>query len=293
MRAAGDEPDGSLGGILAWLSTIHHEPSRIGIPLAEFARTLRPGGGLLLGYFDGEIAAEGTFTGGAVPLLGDTAPHVWTSGHPYNHEVHGVDVSRYQGGVDWNRARQAGISFAFIKATEGGDHSDPAFPVYWAQTRAAGIPRGAYHFYYFCRPAREQAEWFIRNVPKVRGALPPVLDVEFNHQSNCKRRWSREDVLDKMQVFMDRLERHYGQRPIIYTTVDFYRDTGVRSVNAEFWLRSVAAHPRERYPNRGFAFWQYSGTGTARRGVETQIDLNVFNGTEEGWHSWLAQNLSR
>ena len=49
-----DEPDGSLGGILAWFSTIHHEPSRIGIPLAEFARTLRPGGGLLLGYFDGD-----------------------------------------------------------------------------------------------------------------------------------------------------------------------------------------------------------------------------------------------
>ncbi len=49
-----DEPDGALGGVLAWFSTIHHDPSRIGVPLAEFARTLRPGGSLLLGYFDGD-----------------------------------------------------------------------------------------------------------------------------------------------------------------------------------------------------------------------------------------------
>ncbi|RUR01534.1 class I SAM-dependent methyltransferase [Labedella endophytica] len=48
-----DEPDASLGGVLSWFSTIHHEPERIGAPLAEFARTLRPGGLLLLGYFDG------------------------------------------------------------------------------------------------------------------------------------------------------------------------------------------------------------------------------------------------
>ncbi|MBW0252868.1 class I SAM-dependent methyltransferase [Cellulomonas sp. PS-H5] len=53
-----DEPDASLGGILAWYSTIHHAPDRIGVPLAEFARTLRPGGSLLLGYFDSESTVD-------------------------------------------------------------------------------------------------------------------------------------------------------------------------------------------------------------------------------------------
>lgn len=53
-----DEPDASLGGILAWYSTIHHAPDRIGVPLAEFARTLRPGGTLLLGYFDSESTVD-------------------------------------------------------------------------------------------------------------------------------------------------------------------------------------------------------------------------------------------
>lgn len=53
-----DEPDGSLGGVLAWYSTIHHPPGRIGVPLAEFARVLRPGGSLLIGYFAAEDAVE-------------------------------------------------------------------------------------------------------------------------------------------------------------------------------------------------------------------------------------------
>lgn len=52
------EPDGTLGGVLAWYSTIHHEPSAIGVPIGEFARVLRPGGTLVLGYFDGGDGVE-------------------------------------------------------------------------------------------------------------------------------------------------------------------------------------------------------------------------------------------
>ncbi len=81
----------------------------------------------------------------------------------------------------------------------------------------AGLKRGAYHFFYWCRTAGEQADWFIRNVPRVEGALPPVIDVEYNGESRCKRRLSRARVQEKMQVFMDKLEAYYGQRPIIYT----------------------------------------------------------------------------
>ncbi len=83
---------------------------------------------------------KGTYVGGAVPELGDTKPHVWTSGHPYNHAVHGVDVSRYQGDVDWAQARRGGVSFAFLKATEGGDHADPEFRRYWARDAGRGHP---------------------------------------------------------------------------------------------------------------------------------------------------------
>jgi lysozyme len=159
----------------------------------------------------------------------------------------------------------------------------------WAGAQAAGIRRGAYHFFYWCRTAAEQAEWFIRNVPRVKGALPPVIDVEFNHQSDCKRRWAREDVIEKMQVFMDRLERHYGQRPIIYTSPDFYRAylNGAFPHHA-FWLRSVAQHPAKVYPGREWVFWQYSGSGLSN-GVDGRIDLNVFRGDEAAWWRWVGK----
>jgi lysozyme len=206
---------------------------------------------------------------------------------PQHYPVHGVDVSRWQGDIDWARLKEHGANFAYIKATDGGDHLDPMFRKNWEGAARAGIKRGAYHFFYWCRTAKEQAEWFIRNVPKEKGALPPVIDVEYNHLSNCKRRWSRADIQEKMQVFMDRLERHYGQRPIIYTPPDFYRDNLQGAFpNHPFWLRSVAAHPSKVYPNRNWVFWQYSGSGLSQ-GVNGKIDLNVFYGSEAEWWKWV------
>ena len=103
------------------------------------------------------------------PRFADTDPHEWEGGAPWHYAVHGTDVSKYQTSVDWPKARASGIAFAFIKATEGGDRVDDYFDEHWRMTKAAGIPRAAYHFYYFCRPAAEQARWFIRNVPKEKG----------------------------------------------------------------------------------------------------------------------------
>ncbi len=205
---------------------------------------------------------------------------------PKNLAVHGVDVSRWQGDIDWGKLREQGANFAYIKATDGGDHIDPMFRRNWKGAAEAGLARGAYHFFYWCRTAGEQADWFIRNVPKVRGALPPVIDVEWNHMSSCKRRVSRATVLEKMQVFMDKLEAHYGQRPIIYTSPDFYADNLQGAFpNHPFWLRSVAQHPAKVYPGRDWLFWQYSGSGLSH-GVTGRIDLNVFNGTESQWRAW-------
>ena len=209
---------------------------------------------------------------------------------PQHHLVHGVDVSRWQNEIDWATLRQQGANFAFIKATDGGDHLDPMFRKNWRGAHEAGIRRGAYHFFYWCRTGKEQADWFIRNVPREPGALPPVLDVEWNHQSRCRQKLSPKLVRDKMQAFMDRLERHYGQRPIIYATPDFYDDNlKGHFKDYPFWLRSVAAHPSKRYPNREWVFWQYSGTGLSK-GVKGEIDLNVFHGDEAAWHRWLARN---
>jgi lysozyme len=211
---------------------------------------------------------------------------------PRDFAVHGVDVSRWQGNIDWKTLRSQGANFVYIKATDGGDHLDPMFRKNWNESHKAGLKRGAYHFFYWCRVASEQADWFIRNVPRVEGALPPVIDVEYNHLSDCKRRLSRAKIIEKMQVFMDRLEAHYGQRPIIYTAPDFYADNlQGEFLDYPFWLRSVAAHPSVRYPGRKWVFWQYSGSGLSQ-GVNGKIDLNVFNGSEKQWWNWVSRNTA-
>lgn len=222
----------------------------------------------------------------------DAKPINFGSRSPKHLAVHGVDVSRWQGDIDWVKLRSQGANFAYIKATDGGDHVDPMFRRNWRNADDAGLKRGAYHFFYWCRVASEQADWFIRNVPRDADALPPVIDVEWNHESSCKRRPSRATVLEKMQVFMDRLERHYGKRPIIYTSPDFYRDN-LRGAFPDypFWLRSVAAHPAKVYPDRDWVFWQYSGSGLSH-GVSGRIDLNAFNGDEGDWWRWLGGHSS-
>lgn len=222
----------------------------------------------------------------------DAKPINFGRASPRKLAVHGVDVSRWQGDINWPKLRTQGANFAYIKATDGGDHLDPMFKKNWRAAKEAGMRRGAYHFFYWCRTAGEQADWFIRNVPREPGALPPVIDVEYNGESSCKRRLSPERVREKMQVFMDKLEAHYGQRPIIYTAPDFYRDNLKGAfLNYPFWLRSVAAHPSKIYPKRKWVFWQYSGSGLSH-GVDGKIDLNVFHGSEAEWHNWVAGRAS-
>jgi lysozyme len=226
-----------------------------------------------------------------VPRFEDHKPHYWTDRTPWHYPVHGVDVSKWQGPIDWPRVRASGAAFAFIKATEGGDHLDEMFAENWRAAAVAGVPRGAYHFFFFCRTGAEQAAWFIRNVPKERGALPPVLDMEWNHKSRtCPARPDAATVRAEMGAFLAIVGRHYGQRPIVYTTPDFYRDNALAGMpGVTFWLRSVAAHPREIYPGQDWAFWQYTGTG-AVPGIAGRADINAFAGSAGDWRLWLARN---
>ena len=219
----------------------------------------------------------------------DTDPTDWTGRSPDRYPVHGVDLSRFQTQVDWTTARANGVNFAFIKATEGGDMLDPMFESHWHAAGRAEVKRGAYHFFYHCRPAAEQARWFIRHVPKVPGALPPVLDMEWTPTSpTCTIRRDGATIRDEARIFMEIVARHYGQRPIIYTTVDFYEDTELwRLGGAEFWLRSVAGHPGEVYGGKDWSFWQYTSTGVVP-GIAGKVDINVFAGSKANWARWLG-----
>jgi lysozyme len=227
----------------------------------------------------------------AYPRFGDNDPHAWRGSSPWRYAVHGTDVSKYQTSIDWHQAKASGISFAFIKATEGGDRVDDYFAEHWNATKAAGMPRSAYHFYYFCRPATQQAAWFIRNVPRDRSSLPPVLDMEWNPQSpTCKLRPPAATVRSEMRTFLEIIEKHYGKKPIIYTSLDFFDDNNLATFGGyPYWLRSVAGHPQEKYRGHPFTFWQYTGTGVVP-GINGNADINVFNGSQAAWKKWLKAN---
>lgn len=223
-------------------------------------------------------------------VLGDRAPVAFAGRAPMSYPVKGIDVARFQKSVDWNAARAAGVRFAFIKATEGGDRFDPMFREHWRGAQRAGMAHGAYHFYYFCTDAATQARWFIRNVPQHKGMLPPVLDLEWNAFSpTCQLRPEGAIVRREARIFLDMLERHYGQRPIVYTTPGFYRDTDLGKMRGEeFWLRSTAKSLREAYPGQSWRFWQFTATGILP-GTPGDVDINVFRGSPAEWDAWLAR----
>jgi len=222
--------------------------------------------------------------------FGDSNPHPWADPSPYRYPVHGIDLSKFQTSVNWAEARENGVNFAFIKATEGGDQADPLFEEHWRGARRAGVAVGAYHFYYHCRPAIEQARWFIEHVPRTPGALPPVLDMEWTPTSpTCRIRRDPETIKSEARIFLNAVEAHYGQRPIIYTTADFFRDNAMSTMaGTEFWLRSVAANPKDVYAGQTWKIWQYTSTGIVP-GIAGNVDVNVFNGSKAEWANWLAR----
>ena len=208
---------------------------------------------------------------------------------PTDFEIHGIDVSKYQGLIDWNQVKNAGVQFAWIKATEGGDHTDSQFQRNWIEAKAAGIPRGAYHFVYWCRPWQEEMAWFQQNVPVEPDALPPVLDVEATPESkSCKRKLYAEEVVPQMRAMLQAMERHFGKKPVIYSTVDFY--AGILSNGAlsdyPIWVRSTKYSPAVKYGSRRWYFWQYQSDARIP-GISGKVDRNAFFGTGKQWEKFL------
>ena len=224
------------------------------------------------------------------PNFDDADPHPETAIAGRRYAVHGIDIARYQTSVDWAAARANGVNFAFIKATEGGDRVDEMFHSHWRGAASAGVRRGAYHFFYHCRAPEEQARWFFKAVSRRSGDLPPVIDMEWTPDSpTCTIRRPAAEIRADAAVLIEMFTRHYGTAPILYTTVDFYEDNQMWKLGGtDFWLRSVAAHPGDRYPGQHWAFWQYTSTGLIP-GIAGEVDINAFAGNEAAWATWLAR----
>jgi lysozyme len=235
-----------------------------------------------LAALGGCVAMEGNY-----PMKGDVRPHPGVAA-AHKYPVHGIDISRWQGEIDWASVKAAGTRFVYMKATEGGDHVDPAFQRNWDGARRAGIPRGAYHFVYWCRPAHEQAVWFKQQIPNDADALPPVLDVEWNgHSRTCPKKIDRTLALEKIRLMLDELEQLTGKKPVIYTDITFHKDVLEGEFNDyPYWIRSTAALPETRYERRPWAFWQFTTTGRVP-GIKGDVDRNAFFGSNEQFTGWI------
>ncbi|MDD6278168.1 MAG: GH25 family lysozyme [Ruminococcus sp.] len=191
--------------------------------------------------------------------------------------VMGVDVSRYQGEISWQQLESQGVSFAFIKATEGSGHVDAYARQNLENADCSDIPVSAYHFFSFDSPGESQAKNYISAVSRESIDLPPVVDIEY-YGDKRKNKPSQAECSAILKPLLDRLEEFYGVKPIIYTTLEAY----IRYIKDDFgdyplWIRSVSFEPEFI----DWDFWQYSCTGELYGfiGEEKYIDLNVFNGT--------------
>ena len=183
-------------------------------------------------------------------------------------ESYGVDVSHHQGVVAWKRVAKDNISFAYIKATEGGDHVDTQFAANWSGAKSAGLRRGAYHFFTFCRPGAEQARNFLKIVPS-DAELPPVVDVEFG--GNCSKRPSRADFVRELKAFVSTVEAERGDKVVIYSIDSAERQYGaLEAIANPEWKRRIMLRPS----GKRWLFWQYTYRAKVD-GVEGPVDLNV------------------
>lgn len=194
--------------------------------------------------------------------------------------VRGVDVSSYQGEVDWSVLSGQSIDFAYIKATEGSSYKDNRFSYNWQNAGKTGLKRGAYHFFSFESPGSAQAKNFISSVPVTSGSLPPAVDIELcgekqNHPPE------RMKTIESLSELLGALEKQYSRKPIIYATGETYD----RYIKGNFsgykiWIRDVYKYPTLS-DNRRWTLWQYSDHQILKgyKGEEKFIDMNVFNGT--------------
>ncbi len=202
--------------------------------------------------------------------------------------IRGVDVSAYQGEIDWQELSAQNISFAFIKATEGSSHVDERFDYNFKEAQKTDLAVGAYHFFSFDSAGASQAENFIDNVKAFEGMLPPTVDFEF-YGDKEKNPPKKEAVTKELDVMLEMLTEHYGQRPIIYATeksYELYLSGGYEKY--DIWIRNVITSPRLS-DGRAWTFWQYTNRERLRgyNGEEKYIDMNVFYGNDAEFREYL------
>ena len=198
--------------------------------------------------------------------------------YPEGYEIHGIDISHYQGKIDWEQLKNAMIKgcpvrFVIIKSTEGSSRLDENFRENFNQARDFGFIRGVYHFWSNKSTAREQAYYFLDQVHLTDGDLPPVLDIEHKPADKSVEDFQR-DVLTWLHIVEDK----YHAKPIIYTYYKF-KEQYLSAPVFEDYPYWIAHYYVDKVQYKGkWKFWQHTDVGKLP-GIKGYVDFNIYNGS--------------
>ncbi len=196
-------------------------------------------------------------------------------------DIRGIDVSHFQGVINWQKVAASNVAFAYTKATDGIGAQDTFFTSNYAGIKSNGILRGAYHFFRPQLDAQAQADSFLHVVKQLEpGDLPPTLDVEVNGNKSASL------IVKGVTTWIAAVEQALGRTPIIYTNAAFWNSqVGGSSAFAEhpLWIAQYTSRPKPNIPQgfTNYTMWQFTSTGVhAVNGINgAGLDLDRFNGT--------------
>ncbi len=189
----------------------------------------------------------------------------------------GIDVSKWQGAINWPKVKAAGVEFAFVRLSDGANYRDAYFTTNWNATKANGIIRGAYQFFRPTQNVTTQADMMIAAIGTYTpGDLPPVIDVE------DAGGLSAATVAARVRTWVDRVEGALHVKPIVYTGKYFWRDEvgGPTSFAGNpLWIAQYTSLcPDLPAPWARWTFWQHTDSGSIP-GISGGVDSNKFNGS--------------
>ena len=191
-------------------------------------------------------------------------------------KVFGFDVSQYQGDIDWDKLAEGNkdfpMQFVFIRATAGRNLTDTEFKDNWREALDKGFIRGAYHYYRPNENSLKQADNFIKTVKLKRGDLPPVLDIE-----KIPSRQSLDSLRVGLQRWLNKVENHYGMKPIIYSGESFYTDFLKKEFKGyNLWIANYSFFEEEI--RKEWLIWQFTDKA-GLQGIDGPVDIDIYNGS--------------
>ncbi|MQM46258.1 glycosyl hydrolase family 25 [Prevotella copri] len=222
--------------------------------------------------------------------------------------IYGIDLSKYQHGkgrkkyaINWNRLRithlgrlskktisgtvNFPIRFIYIKSTEGKSLLNPYYRKDYRDAKAHGYKVGTYHFFTTITPAAEQARHFLKHSIIRKGDFPPVLDVE-PLPSQIKKMGGAGVLFARIRTWLRIVERATGVKPILYISQTFVNRYLPQAPDLKHNYQVWIARYGEYKPDIRLVYWQLCPDGRVA-GIHGEVDINVFNGYDDAFQSFV------